>query len=58
MYVIQKEMTMLNITEHRELSTVMMRHRNRNDRGVSGTWKLKMVSDGIFIMDWEGELVE
>ena len=24
----------------------------------SGTWKLKMVSDGIFIMDWEGELVE
>jgi hypothetical protein len=26
--------------------------------GGSGTWKLKMVSDGIFIMDWEGELVE
>ena len=24
----------------------------------SGTWKLKMVSEGIFIMDWEGELVE
>ena len=23
-----------------------------------GTWKLKMLSDGIFIMDWEGELVE
>ena len=23
-----------------------------------GTWKLKMVSDGIFIMDWEGEIVE
>ena len=23
-----------------------------------GTWKLKMVSEGIFIMDWEGELVE
>ena len=26
--------------------------------GGSGTWKLKMVSDGIFIMDWEGEIVE
>jgi hypothetical protein len=26
--------------------------------GGGGTWKLKMVSDGIFIMDWEGELVE
>lgn len=26
--------------------------------GGSGTWKLKLVSDGIFIMDWEGELVE
>jgi len=26
--------------------------------GGSGTWKQKMVSDGIFIMDWEGELVE
>jgi hypothetical protein len=26
--------------------------------GGSGTWKLKMVSDGIFIMDWEGELME
>ena len=24
--------------------------------GGSGTWKLKMVSDGIFIMDWEGEM--
>jgi hypothetical protein len=29
-----------------------------NSVGGSGTWKLKMVSDGIFIMDWEGELVE
>ena len=26
--------------------------------GGSGTWKLKMVSDGILIMDWEGEIVE
>ena len=22
-----------------------------------GTWKLKMISEGIFVMDWEGEMV-
>lgn len=22
-----------------------------------GTWKLRMISEGIFVMDWEGEMV-
>jgi hypothetical protein len=38
--------------------TVIPEHGSWGGSEGGGTWKLKMVSDGIFIMDWEGELVE
>jgi hypothetical protein len=38
--------------------TVIPEHGSWGGSEGGGTWKLKMVSDGIFIMDWEGELAE